>query len=71
MRFQGFAFCYYYLLFQTCRFPGVIDIMKHGLDPDKNELTTEEIFVVDPFLGRIRVSSHSAHNWFCFHFGSF
>ncbi|VDK71922.1 unnamed protein product [Litomosoides sigmodontis] len=36
-------------------FPGVMDIMKHSLDPDKDELTTEEIFVVDPLLGRVRL----------------
>ncbi|CAG9537360.1 unnamed protein product [Cercopithifilaria johnstoni] len=36
-------------------FPGVMDIMEHSLDPDKDELTTERIFVFDPFLGRIRL----------------
>lgn len=35
-----------------------MDIMEHSLDPDKDELTTEQIFVTDPFLGRVRVSSH-------------
>ncbi|KAL3981821.1 hypothetical protein ACH3XW_44655 [Acanthocheilonema viteae] len=36
-------------------FPGVMNIMEHSLDPDKDELTTEEIFVSDPFLGNIRL----------------
>ncbi|KAK6110047.1 hypothetical protein QQG55_38385 [Brugia pahangi] len=34
-------------------FPGVMNIMQHGLDPDKDELTTEQIFVSDPLLGHI------------------
>ncbi|VDN30388.1 unnamed protein product, partial [Gongylonema pulchrum] len=36
-------------------FPGVMDIMQHSLDPEKEELTTERIFVVDPLLGRTRL----------------
>lgn len=40
-----------------------MDIMQHGLDSDTDELTTERIFVLDPFLGRIRVSSHLVYNW--------
>uniref|UniRef100_A0A915PK25 GATOR complex protein MIO zinc-ribbon like domain-containing protein n=1 Tax=Setaria digitata TaxID=48799 RepID=A0A915PK25_9BILA len=36
-------------------FPGIMDIMQHSMDPDKEELTTERIFLFDPFLGRIRL----------------
>ncbi|EJW74039.1 hypothetical protein WUBG_15052 [Wuchereria bancrofti] len=41
---------------QLIKFPGVMNIMQHGLDPDKDELTTEQIFVSDPLLGHIAVS---------------
>ncbi|VDN07310.1 unnamed protein product [Thelazia callipaeda] len=36
-------------------FPGVIDLMQCSLNPESEELTTERIFVIDPFLGRIRL----------------
>ncbi|EFO20673.2 hypothetical protein LOAG_07817 [Loa loa] len=34
-------------------FPGVMDIMQYSLDPDKDELTTEQVFIFDSFLGHI------------------
>uniref|UniRef100_A0A8R1TU61 Zinc_ribbon_16 domain-containing protein n=1 Tax=Onchocerca volvulus TaxID=6282 RepID=A0A8R1TU61_ONCVO len=43
-------------------FPGVMDIMQHSLNSDKDELTTERIFVFDPFLGRIRLYSGKERN---------
>ncbi|OZC08413.1 hypothetical protein X798_04613 [Onchocerca flexuosa] len=43
-------------------FPGVMDIMQHSLNSDKDELTTERIFVFDPFLGRIRLYRGTERN---------
>lgn len=53
---------FFVIIIRTCRFPGVMDVMQQGLG-DKNELTTKQISVFDPFLGHITVSSHSFSNW--------